>query len=143
MEKLKQLLSRARASAGNTSASQKETRASCTSTEIVPGVFCHSQETTGLDMPTLKGRMDQLKKQTPQNISLLIQKEDERTTLLLGLHGVSLDAQSLLKDLLTPWGGRGGGRPDMAQGGMAGTPALETLHTPLEDILRAQLSGSQ
>ena len=55
-----------------------------------------------------------------------------KTSLLIGSCAKEMAAAAVLKKILGPLQGRGGGRADMAQGGFDGTlslPQLETLVT--------------
>jgi alanyl-tRNA synthetase len=86
------------------------------------------RETHGLGPQELKGQMDQLKQNIPNDLPdavvALGQVEAGRTTLLIGCLGNTWQAHTLLRELLAQWGGKGGGRANLAQGGWTGHPTL-------------------
>jgi alanyl-tRNA synthetase len=74
-----------------------------------------------VDSKSLKDLCDSLKSKEPEIICLFGAKEGDTSTLVFMCNKVLVDrgihCGNLLKEALTVLGGKGGGRPDMAQGG--------------------------
>ena len=80
----------------------------------------------GLDAKALRDAMDQLKQQLPDCVILLAGAADGRVSLVAGVNGKALGrvkAGDVVAHVAGQIGGKGGGRPDMAQGG--GTDSQE------------------
>jgi alanyl-tRNA synthetase len=91
----------------------------------------------GASMEELKGLSSRLVTR-PGMAVFLAATENEKTQLLFARAAdVSLDAGALLREVVTPRGGRGGGRPEAAQGGVPGTLRADEL----EAAIRALLPG--
>lgn len=52
------------------------------------------------------------------------------------------DMTLLFRNVVAPLGGRGGGRPNMAQGGGVGAEKLEQVLQAAREMLQSALSGS-
>ncbi|MBS0213370.1 MAG: alanine--tRNA ligase [Proteobacteria bacterium] len=81
----------------------------------------------GVDAKALRESVDQLKQQLGDAVIVLASVADGRATLIAGVHGKALarvKAGDLLGHVAKQIGGKGGGRPDLAQGGGADGPAL-------------------
>jgi alanyl-tRNA synthetase len=99
-------------------------------------LFC---ETRGLNPQEMKGVVDRLKSQLTEGVMAVGQVEGEKTTLVLGVLGGQFDAGVLLKELLSSYGARGGGRSDLAQGGWSGDPSLSSVISTLKERLGCAL----
>ncbi|MBS0461438.1 MAG: alanine--tRNA ligase [Proteobacteria bacterium] len=80
-----------------------------------------------IDAKALRESVDQLKQQLGDAVIVLASVADGRATLIAGVHGKALGkvkAGELLGHIAAQIGGKGGGRPDLAQGGGADGPAL-------------------
>ncbi|MBS0465255.1 MAG: alanine--tRNA ligase, partial [Proteobacteria bacterium] len=80
-----------------------------------------------IDAKALRESVDQLKQQLGDAVIVLASAADGRATLIAGVHGKALGkvkAGDLLSHIAAQIGGKGGGRPDLAQGGGADGPAL-------------------
>jgi alanyl-tRNA synthetase len=100
-------------------------------------------ETQGLSSQEMKGQLDVLKKETqgkdhPSSVIAMGQVEEGRTTLILGSTDSVWDVNQLLQTLLSPWGGKGGGRSDLAQGGWAEGPSLSEAIEELRYLLKQE-----
>jgi alanyl-tRNA synthetase len=74
---------------------------------------------------------------------VLAARNGGKVQLVAGSHGAALarvKAGDLLGHVAGQIGGRGGGRPDLAQGGGEDTPALEAVLQAVPDWVRARLS---
>jgi alanyl-tRNA synthetase len=81
----------------------------------------------GVDAKALRDSVDQLKQQLGDAVIVLASVADGRATLIAGVHGKALTrvkAGDILGHIAAQIGGKGGGRPDLAQGGGADGPAL-------------------
>jgi alanyl-tRNA synthetase len=134
VEKLRQLLDRqkrlerelesfkAKAAAGATS--------SLADTAIdIGGVKLIAARVEGLDGKALREAMDMLKEKLQDAVIVLASAEGGKASLVAGVKGAPLGrvkAGELLAHVAAQIGGKGGGRPDMAQGGGPDGPALVT-----------------
>ncbi|MFT3898457.1 MAG: alanine--tRNA ligase [Thermomonas sp.] len=83
----------------------------------------------GFDARALRDAMDRLKQQLGDAVIVLAGVQDGKAALVAGVSGAALGkvkAGDVLADVARQAGGKGGGRPDMAQGGGDDGPALET-----------------
>ena len=132
VDKLRQLLDRqkklerelesfkAKAAAGATS----DLAASATD---VAGIKVVAARLEGLDAKSLRDAVDTLKGQLKDAVILLASAEGGKASLVAGVQGTALGrvkAGELLAHVAGQIGGKGGGRPDMAQGGGQDGPAL-------------------
>jgi len=132
VEKLRQLLDRqkklereiesfkAKAAAGATA------ELATMATDIA-GVKVVAARIEGLDAKSLRDAMDTLKNRLGDAVIVLASAEAGRASLVAGVQGSALGkvkAGELLAHVAAQIGGKGGGRPDMAQGGGPDGPAL-------------------
>ena len=81
----------------------------------------------GLDARALRDAMDRLKQQLGDAVIVLAGTEGGKAALVAGVSGAAagkVKAGDLLGDVARQINGKGGGRPDMAQGGGDDGPAL-------------------
>ncbi len=77
----------------------------------------------------------------PGVVAALVSATEPRAVVIGHSAGVALDAGALLKDVLARFGGKGGGKPDLAQGGgLSG--AADDVRSYLTAAITAQLSGT-
>jgi alanyl-tRNA synthetase len=100
----------------------------------IQGIKVLAAQVDGIDAKTLRELVDQLKEKLNTGIVLLATVEDQKIRLAAGVTKNCTDrlsAGALVNFIATKLGGKGGGRPDMAQGGgedLAGlVPALLTV----------------
>ncbi len=82
----------------------------------------------GFDAKALREAVDRLKQQLGDAVIVLAGVQDGKASLVAGVSGAALGklkAGDVLADVARQAGGKGGGRPDMAQGGGDDGPALE------------------
>jgi alanyl-tRNA synthetase len=82
----------------------------------------------GFDAKALRDAVDRLKQQLGDAVIVLAGVQDGKAALVAGVSGAALGkvkAGDVLADVARQAGGKGGGRPDMAQGGGEDGPALE------------------
>ncbi|MBB5358394.1 alanyl-tRNA synthetase [Rhodanobacter sp. ANJX3] len=96
----------------------------------VDGIKVVAARLEGLDAKSLRDGVDQLKQQLGDCVVLLAGAADGRVSLIAGVHGKALGrikAGDIVAHIASQIGGKGGGRPDMAQGGGADAPGLPKL----------------
>ncbi|HEY4529456.1 MAG TPA: alanine--tRNA ligase [Luteimonas sp.] len=93
----------------------------------VGGIKVLAARIEGLDARALRDALDRFKQQLGDAVVLLAGATDGRAALVAGVSGSALGrikAGELLSHVAAQVGGKGGGRPDMAQGGGEDGPAL-------------------
>lgn len=102
-------------------------------------VFWHAEQ-EGLSLKDLKNAYDHIKKTLNSGIIVLTSREDDKTSLVLGITpDLNLDAAVLLKTLLNPFQVSSGGRKDLAQGGGKGLPLHHDLIVHITKVLEPLL----
>ncbi|HEX5755241.1 MAG TPA: alanine--tRNA ligase, partial [Arenimonas sp.] len=94
---------------------------------IVAGSKVVAARLEGLDAKALRDAVDQLKSRLGDAVIVLASAEGGKASLVAGVQGAALGkvkAGELLAHVAQQIGGKGGGRPDMAQGGGQDGPAL-------------------
>jgi alanyl-tRNA synthetase len=98
------------------------------------GVKLVATSLPGCDATALKTIAQRIVQQ-PGYVAVLVGDMDARPLLVARSADVEVDAGALLKQLVQRHGGKGGGRPDLAQGGGLTSPAADVLKSAL-DLLR-------
>ena len=96
----------------------------------VGGIKVVAARLEGLDAKALRDSVDRLKQQLGNCVILLAGAADGRVALVAGVHGSALGqvkAGDVVAHVAAQIDGKGGGRPDMAQGGGADAPQLADL----------------
>jgi len=107
----------------------------------VGGIKVVAARLEGFDAKSLRDSVDQLKQQLGDCVVLLAGAAEGRVSLIAGVHGKALErvkAGSLVAHVAGQIGGKGGGRPDMAQGGGDDAPNLPAVLAALPDWVAAQ-----
>ena len=110
---------------GKVAASQGDDLAS--SAIDVKGVKVLAAKLEGADVKTLRDTMDQLKNKLKSSAIVLAASEGEKVSLIAGVTAdliAKIKAGELVNHVATQVGGKGGGRPDMAQAGGTDSKAL-------------------
>jgi len=110
-KELAQLKAKLASAAGSDLVSQAET---------INGVTVLAVELGGVDSKSLRDTMDQLKNKLGSAVILLVTADGEKLSLVAGVTKDLTNkykAGVLMKEVAAIAGGKGGGRPDMAQGG--------------------------
>jgi alanyl-tRNA synthetase len=97
----------------------------------------------GLDAKALREAVDQLKSRLPDCIVLLASAADGKVSLAAGVQGAALGkvkAGDLVGFVAKQIGGKGGGRPDMAQGGGDDSPELPRVLADVRGWVEQQLA---
>jgi alanyl-tRNA synthetase len=96
----------------------------------------------GFDAKALRESVDQLKQQLGDCVVLLAGATDGRVALVAGVHGKALGrvkAGEVVAHIAQQIDGKGGGRPDMAQGGGLDTAQLPALLATLPEWIEQRL----
>jgi alanyl-tRNA synthetase len=131
---LEALKSRAAQSASSDLASQAQD---------VDGIKVVAARMPGLDPKALRDSVDRLKQQLGDCVVLLAAASDGKAALVAGVHGAALGrikAGAVVAEVAGRIGGRGGGRPDMAQGGGSDSPELDKALAALPAWVAQQAS---
>ena len=110
----------------------------------VDGVKVVAARLEGLDAKALRDSVDQLKQQLADCVVLLAGASDGRVSLVAGVHGKALGrikAGDVVAHVASQIDGKGGGRPDMAQGGGSDTSTLPSLLAALPAWIGQRLLG--
>ena len=97
----------------------------------------------GLDAKSLREAVDNLKSKLSDSVILLASAEAGKASLVAGVQGAALGkvkAGELLSHVAAQIGGKGGGRPDMAQGGGQDGPALLAALDGVRDWVAQRLN---
>ena len=95
----------------------------------VAGVKVLAARLEGFDAKALRDAMDRMKQQLGNAVIVLAGTQDGKAALVAGVNGSAMGkvkAGELLSHIASQIGGKGGGRPDLAQGGGEDGPALAT-----------------
>ncbi|MBF0254933.1 MAG: alanine--tRNA ligase [Gammaproteobacteria bacterium] len=96
----------------------------------------------GADPKSLRDTLDQLKNKLGSAVILLATISEDKVSLVAGVTKDLIDrfkAGDLIKDIASQVGGKGGGRPDMAQAGGNDPSALPAALASVEAWVRARL----
>ena len=108
----------------------------------VGGVKVLAARLEGLDAKALREAVDRLKAELRDAVVLLAGAADGKVALIAGVGGAALGqvkAGELLAHVAGQIGGKGGGRPDMAQGGGEDSPALPEALAGVRDWVARRL----
>ncbi|TAL83848.1 MAG: alanine--tRNA ligase [Rhodanobacter sp.] len=111
------------------------------SAKDVDGIKVVAARLEGLDAKSLRDGVDQLKQKLGDCVILLAGASDGRVSLIAGVHGKALQrvkAGNVVAHVAAQIDGKGGGRPDMAQGGGADLPQLPKILATLADWVSSQ-----
>ena len=100
-----------------------------------------SQVETG-DRDTLRQLVDSLRQKLGSGVVVLGMPDGEKAALIAGVTKdltAKVNAGKLLQAIVKPVGGKGGGRPDLAEGGVEGTAALEMALRSVPSLLEPLL----
>ncbi|WNL44795.1 alanine--tRNA ligase [Dyella sp. BiH032] len=110
----------------------------------IGGVKVIAARLEGLDAKALRDSIDQLKQQLADCVVLLAGASDGRVSLVAGVHGKALGrikAGDVVAHVASQIDGKGGGRPDMAQGGGSDSSTLPSLLAALPAWIGERLVG--
>jgi len=109
----------------------------------VAGAKVLATRAPGVDGKALRGLVDELRQRLGSGVVLLSGESDGRVTLALGVTKDLTDrlrAGDLVREVSAVVGGKGGGRPDFAQGGGSEPAKLDAAFDRLRELVREELS---
>ena len=109
----------------------------------VRGIKLVAARVGGMDAKILREAVDTLKQKLGDCVVLLASGSDGKAALVGGVHGAALakvKAGDVVAHVAREIGGKGGGRPDMAQGGGVDSPTLDRALEGLADWLTPMLA---
>ncbi len=109
----------------------------------VAGVRVLASRLEGFDAKALRDAVDRLKQQLGDAVIVLAGASDGKAALVAGVAGAAagkVKAGELLSHVASQIGGKGGGRPDLAQGGGDDGPALVSALEGVQDWVAGRLS---
>ncbi|AHY59485.1 alanine--tRNA ligase [Stenotrophomonas rhizophila] len=102
----------------------------------VNGIKILAARLEGFDAKALRDAIDRLKQQLGDSVIVLAGTQDGKAALVAGVNGSAMGkvkAGELLSHIASQTGGKGGGRPDLAQGGGEDGPALASALAAVVD----------
>lgn len=136
-KKLERELETARAKAAMGATADLQSQA-----EDIGGIKVLAVRLEGFDAKALRDAVDRLKQQLGDAVIVLAGAQDGKANLVAGVSGKAsgkVKAGDLLGELAARIGGKGGGRPDMAQGGGPDGPALLEALAQTRVIVRSRI----
>jgi len=133
-KELEQLKGKMASSAGSDMASDAES---------IEGINIIAKSLEGIDPKTLRDTVDQLKNKLGTAAVILATVNDSKVSLVAGVTQDATDrikAGDLVNHVAQQVGGKGGGRPDMAQAGGNDPSGLEDALKNVPDWVRSQIS---
>ncbi|WP_233842011.1 alanine--tRNA ligase [Dyella sp. 2HG41-7] len=110
----------------------------------IAGIKVVAARVEGLDAKALRDGVDQLKQQLSDCVVVLAGAMEGRVSLVAGVHGKAagrIKAGDVVAHVAGQIDGKGGGRPDMAQGGGMDKPQLPDVLTGTVEWIGKQLAG--
>ncbi|MFT3668917.1 MAG: alanine--tRNA ligase [Pseudoxanthomonas sp.] len=108
----------------------------------VGGIRVLASRLEGFDAKALRDAVDRLKQQLGDAVIVLAGAADGKAALVAGVNGAAtgrVKAGELLSHVASQIGGKGGGRPDLAQGGGEDGPALATALQGIPEWVQQRL----
>jgi len=108
----------------------------------VAGVKVLAAQLEGVEAKSLRDSIDQLKNKLGSGVVVLMTVQDEKVSVAAGVTKDLTDrvkAGDLVRELAAKLGGKGGGRPDMAQGGGSDTAAMPAALASVQELVARAL----
>ena len=108
----------------------------------IDGIKVLATKVEGVEAKSLRDMLDQLKTKLGSGVVVLAAVEDDKVSLVAGVTKDLTDrvkAGDLIKNLAAQVGGKGGGRPDMAQGGGTDVAALPAAIASVAELVRTSI----
>ncbi len=108
----------------------------------VSGLKVLAAQLDGVDPKSLRDMLDQLKNKLGSGIVVLMTAQDDKVSVVAGVTKdltSQVKAGDLVRELAARLGGKGGGRPDMAQGGGTDVGAMPAALSAVPELVAASL----
>jgi alanyl-tRNA synthetase len=108
----------------------------------VKGVKVLAAKLDGIEPKALRDLLDQLKQKLGSGVVVLLTEQEGRVSLIAGVTKdltARIKAGELVRELASRLGGKGGGRPDMAQGGGSDPSAVPAALVAVPELVAASL----
>lgn len=108
----------------------------------INGVKLLATKIDGADAKSLRDMLDELKNKLGSGVVVLGAADGDKVSLVAGVTKDLTDrvkAGDLIRNLAAQVGGKGGGRPDMAQGGGTDAAALPAAIASVEELVRSSI----
>ncbi len=108
----------------------------------VAGVKVLAAQLDGVDPKALRDSIDQLKNKLGSGVVILMTAQDDKVSVAAGVTSdltAKVKAGDLVRELASRLGGKGGGRPDMAQGGGSDVAAMPAALAAVPELVAAAL----
>ncbi len=109
----------------------------------IEGISVLAHQVPGMNRANLRDLVDQLKQKLPQAVIVLATVENDKVALIAGISKACMPkfhAGQLVNHVATQVGGKGGGRPDMAQAGGTAPDKLSEALASVPDWVISQLT---
>jgi alanyl-tRNA synthetase len=110
--------------------------------EVIGGVRCVIAAVDGYDGGSLKTLASSIVRQPGRVAAVITSASPSAIVITRSADVTAFDSAALLKALTTRFGGKGGGKPEMAQGGGLTAPAAEIVSAMREAVQRALSSSA-
>ena len=104
----------------------------------VAGITLIATKLEDLDTVSLRETADQLRSKFPNALVVLISISGDKNPLVVACSKelINIDARDIIKHLVLQLGGSGGGRQDLAQGGIENIDNIDIALASIKDLLR-------
>jgi alanyl-tRNA synthetase len=112
------------------------------SAQSVKGIKTVISQVENIDREGLRQLVDSLRQKLGSGVVVLGMPDGEKAALIAGVTKdltAKVNAGKLLQAMVKPVGGKGGGRPDLAEGGVESTAALNTVLRAVPSLLEPLL----
>jgi len=105
--------------------------------EEVAGFKVIAKKLEGMDSASLRETADKLRKKEKNSVIVLVSIVEDKAPIMVATHKdlEEIDAREVMKHLINLLGGSGGGRADLAQGGIDKVEDIEIAFSSLSDLL--------
>lgn len=110
----------------------------------IAGIKTLIAQLDNMDGKTLRNLHDSIKSRLSDGVIVLAATDDDKVSLLASVgkdHTTRIKAGDIIKHLTQQLGGKGGGKPDLAQGGAPLSPNYADVMGSLPDWLATQIAG--
>ena len=105
--------------------------------EEIAGFNVVARKLVGMDSASLRETADKLRRKEKNAVIVLVSVIEDKAPIVVATHKEleEIDARNVMKHLVNLLGGSGGGRADLAQGGIDKVEDIEIALSSLSDLL--------